>query len=68
MELYHLVEDPLEKTDLAAEKPEVVEKIKAEVDEWLSSLPEDHPEGVFSSLRNDPEALQKSKEPYRRYK
>jgi len=68
VELYHLVEDPLEKTDLAAEKPEVVAKIKAEVDEWLASLPDDHPEGVFSSLRNDPEALQKSKEPYRRYK
>lgn len=68
VELYNLVEDPLEKTDIAADKPEILSRIEAEVQAWLASLPTDHPEGVFSSLRNDPEALQKSKEPYRRYK
>ncbi|MEN8870221.1 MAG: sulfatase-like hydrolase/transferase [Akkermansiaceae bacterium] len=67
-ELYHLVSDPLEKKDLAAEKAELVTELKAELDTWLTSLPTEHPAGVFSSLRNDPKALQKSKEPYRRYR
>jgi len=68
VELYDLVNDPKEKTDLAADKPEIITKIEAEVDVWLASIPADLPEGVESSLRDDPEALEKSKEPYRRYK
>ena len=68
VELYNLVDDPKEKTDLAADEPEIIEKIESEVDAWLESLPKEHPEGVFSSLRKDPEALEKTKEPYRRYR
>ncbi len=67
-ELYNLVADPLEKNNLIEEKVDVLKEIKTEVDVWLGSLPTEQPEGVFSSLRNDPEALKKSKEPYRRYK
>ena len=36
-ELYDLIEDPYEKTDIADKHPEVVEKMKATVTEWVRS-------------------------------
>jgi arylsulfatase A-like enzyme len=44
-ELYDLLEDPSEKKDLAAEKPDVVAAMKAELDAWQDS--------VLRSLRGD---------------
>lgn len=36
-ELYDLVNDPFEENDLASEKPEVVQKMKSVLDEWIKS-------------------------------
>lgn len=38
LELYDLLEDPGEQTDLAADLPEVVERLKAGYDEWLADV------------------------------
>jgi len=37
IELYDMTADPGEKSDIAAEKPEITEKLKAEYDEWYES-------------------------------
>jgi arylsulfatase A-like enzyme len=37
VELYDLLADPYEKTDLAAEKPEIVEKMKKQLLDWMAS-------------------------------
>jgi N-acetylgalactosamine-6-sulfatase len=52
VELFDLVTDPLEKTDLANEENKIVKKLKRELDNWLASLPEKPTGDVFSSLRN----------------
>ena len=51
-ELYNLVEDPLEKKDLADEQKKIVNKLKKELDNWLVSLPLKPTGNVFSKLRN----------------
>ena len=38
VELYDLIEDPGEATDLAAELPDVVERLKAGYEEWLADV------------------------------
>ena len=38
LELYDLIADPGEETDLAAEMPEVVERLKAGYDEWFDDV------------------------------
>ena len=38
LELYDLLEDPGEATDLAADMPEVVERLKAGYDQWFESV------------------------------
>ena len=38
LELYDLLEDPGEQTDLAEERPEVVERLKAAYDAWLEDV------------------------------
>ncbi len=38
LELYDLLEDPGEETDLAGERPAVVERLKASYDEWLEDV------------------------------
>jgi len=67
-ELYHLVEDPLEQSDVASENPEILAGIEAEIEAWMGSLPTEPAGKVFSELRDDAEALERSKEPYQRYK
>ncbi len=37
-ELFDIVADPLEARDLAAEKPQIVAKMKAQLDDWQSSV------------------------------
>lgn len=51
-ELYNLQADPLEKHDLSSKQPQVVEKLRAKLDQWKDSLPA-HPSGaVFSEERS----------------
>ena len=52
MELFDLVNDPLEKNDLSKEEKSVVQKLKKELDDWIDSLPKKPTGDVFSSLRN----------------
>ncbi|MDB9741367.1 sulfatase-like hydrolase/transferase [Akkermansiaceae bacterium] len=53
-ELYDLATDPLEKNDLAKEKPKVIASIEKEIEGWLSSLPKEPTGDVFSALRGQP--------------
>ena len=41
-ELYDMRNDPLETKDIAAEKPEVVEKLRRQYDAWLADVARDH--------------------------
>jgi arylsulfatase A-like enzyme len=50
-ELYDLVRDPLESEDLAEKNSETVNRLKALLQEWLSSIPAKPTGNVFSSLR-----------------
>lgn len=50
-ELYDLVADPYEATDLAAEKPRVVVELLASITDWQATLPAAPTGDVFSSLR-----------------
>jgi hypothetical protein len=36
-ELYDLIHDPSEKTDLASDRPEVVKRMKIVLEEWIKS-------------------------------
>ena len=57
-QLYDLANDVGEKTNLAARKPEVVERLKKLVMEWRESLPvervSDKPQGAKDGLKDDP--------------
>jgi hypothetical protein len=37
-ELYDIIADPSEKTDLAAKHPEILNRMKAEFEEWQQSV------------------------------
>ncbi|MFN3152299.1 sulfatase [Bremerella sp.] len=51
-ELYNLQADPLEKHDLSSKQSQVVDKLRAKLDEWKDTLPA-HPSGaVFSKERS----------------
>lgn len=50
-ELYDLGADPLEKTDLKEEKPEVVERLLKRIEDWKDTLPAKPTGDVFSKLR-----------------
>ena len=51
VELYDLVEDPLEKTDLKNSRPEAVAELLAKIRSWQSELPEKPTGEVFSAER-----------------
>ena len=51
VELFDIVADPLEKTDLKSSKPDVVQELLRRIDGWKATIP-DKPSGdVFSSER-----------------
>ena len=51
-ELYDIVEDPLEKEDLSASKPEIAADLLARIEAWKATLPEEPSGDVFSSERS----------------
>ena len=51
VELYDLVQDPLEKKDLKNSRPEVVAELLAKIRSWQSELPENPTGEVFSAER-----------------
>jgi arylsulfatase A-like enzyme len=53
LELYDLVNDPLESTDLAEKNSETVNRLKTLLQNWLDSLPAKPTGNVFSSLREN---------------
>jgi arylsulfatase A-like enzyme len=50
-ELYDIVADPLETTDLKNQKSEVVKELIANIKNWQSTLPKEPTGDVFSTLR-----------------
>lgn len=42
LELYHLPTDPAEEHNVAAEHPDIVKKLSAQVEAWVTSLPKDY--------------------------
>ena len=52
-ELYDLVADPYEATDLSQSKPDVVKSLLEKLEAWKSTLPEKPTGNVFSSLRSE---------------
>jgi len=50
-ELYDIVADPFEKTDLADQKPEIVDRLKQQVLDWKQTLPAEPSGDVFSAER-----------------
>lgn len=50
-ELYDIVADPLEKTNLASDKPDLVSELLASIDGWKETLPKKPSGKVFSNLR-----------------
>jgi arylsulfatase A-like enzyme len=50
-ELFDLVNDPMEKSNLATKQVQLVKKMRKQLDQWLASLPEKPSGNVFSSLR-----------------
>jgi hypothetical protein len=59
VQLYDLSKDISEKTNLAARKPEVVERLKKMVLDWRKSLPVEHAPfdrspGKGQAVRDDP--------------
>ena len=51
VELYDLVADPLESTDLSDSNPEVVSELKQKLESWKSTLPAKPTGSVFSKER-----------------
>ena len=51
IELYNLVEDPLEKKDLADKQKKTVNKLRKELDNWLASLPLKPTGNVFKTTQ-----------------
>lgn len=56
LELYDIVADPLEKTDLKEAQPEVVEALLEQLEAWKKELPDGPDPKYFSSLRESKEA------------
>jgi N-acetylgalactosamine-6-sulfatase len=52
-ELFDLVRDPLESSDLAAKNLETVKRMKNLLQKWLSSIPLKPTGDVFSNLRGN---------------
>lgn len=50
-ELYDIVADPMEKTNLSESKPEVVKQLLSKIDDWKSGLPAKPTGDVFSAER-----------------
>lgn len=42
LELYHIPTDPAEEHNVAAEHPDIVKKLSAQVEAWVTSLPKDY--------------------------
>ena len=51
VELYNLVADPLEKTDLKEDEPQVVLQLLKKIEDWKATLPENPSGDVFSAER-----------------
>lgn len=51
IELYDIVADPLEITNLVDQHPETVESLKVKLSEWMATLPSKPTGNVFSNLR-----------------
>ena len=51
MALFDLTKDPLEKKDLAKQKPAILAQLSGMLKKWLGSLPEKPTGPVFSNLR-----------------
>lgn len=51
IELYDIVNDPYEKTDLSKSKPAVVKELLASISQWRTTLPDSPSGNVFSSER-----------------
>jgi hypothetical protein len=51
VELYDIVKDPYEKSDLKEQQPEVVEQLLKKVKVWQGELPAEPTGDVFSELR-----------------
>lgn len=51
IELYDIVADPLETTNLADGNPETVEGLKVKLSDWMATLPGEPTGKVFSNLR-----------------
>ncbi|MEM8954506.1 MAG: sulfatase-like hydrolase/transferase [Verrucomicrobiota bacterium] len=51
-ELYDLAADPLEKTNLANNKPETTKKLLKKIDRWKDTLPDQPSGNVFSAERD----------------
>ena len=52
-ELYRVADDRAEQTNLAAEHPDVVARLSAELDAWKASLPDELPAECLSIKRNN---------------
>jgi hypothetical protein len=50
-ELYHLPSDPLERVDLALERPAEVERLQAVLSQWIERHPTESTKGVQRSER-----------------
>lgn len=57
-ELYDVVEDPEERHDLADEKPEVVDELEAELDDWLDSFDHAEASGSVSMTQSTQDRLE----------
>ena len=53
VELYDLVADPFEQSDVQADHPEVVARLTQKLDRWKATLPAKPDSRFFSSLRED---------------
>lgn len=53
VELFDIVADPYEKTDLSEEKPKVVESLLEQIETWKKTLPAEPQGNVFSAERNE---------------
>ncbi|MBD3675127.1 MAG: hypothetical protein HUJ26_16540 [Planctomycetaceae bacterium] len=55
MKLQAITADPYEQTDLSDARPEVVEQLVQQIDEWKASLPDSPSGDVFSRERSQPD-------------
>lgn len=57
-ELYHIVEDPEEKNDLADEKPKTVDELESRLDDWLHSFEHADASGSVSMSQSTKDRLE----------